>query len=468
MPKAKAQTKQNDSDIYHNLVIKQKEFFKSGVTKPVKWRIKQLNKLFSAIKAHETDILQALMTDLNKTEFEAYSTEIGLVYNEIRYHKKHVKKWAKIKKSHGELFFFPGKTRVYPEPFGCTLIMSPWNYPFLLTIDPLVSAISAGNTAILKTSEYSTATSQIIENIIKESFLPEFITTVQGGYVQNQQLLHEHFDFIFFTGSSRVGKVVMESAAKFLTPVCLELGGKSPCIVDKTANIPIAARRIVWGKFLNAGQTCVAPDYVLVDESIKDSLVNAINQEILNQYGEEPLSNSELPKIINSTHFSRLVSLVPDAQTDAANNKIAPTIVDLGAINSKTVANHPIMKEEIFGPLLPVISFNNLDEVIDFVYNRPTPLALYFFSKNRKSQKQIFTTLRFGGGCINDVIYQLVSEKLPFGGCGESGMGRYHGKYGFDTFTHLKGVVKQSSWFDLKVRYAPHEKNLETVKKFLK
>ena len=468
MPRAKAQPKKNDSDIYHDIVTKQKEFFKTGVTKPVKWRIKQLKKLLSAIKAHEADILQALMTDLKKNEFEAYSTEIGLVYNEIQYHKKHVKKWAKIKKPHGELFFFPGKTRVYPEPFGCTLIMSPWNYPFLLTIDPLVSAISAGNTAILKTSEYSPATSQVIENIIKESFMPEFITTVQGGYVQNQQLLHEHFDFIFFTGSSAVGKVVMESAAKFLTPVCLELGGKSPCIVDKTANIQIAARRIVWGKFLNAGQTCVAPDYVLVDESVKESLVEAINQEIINQYGDDPLSNPDLPKIINSTHFSRLVSLAPDAITNSAANKIAPTLMDLGAINSETVLNHPVMKQEIFGPLLPIITFTSLDEVIDFVYNRPTPLALYFFSKNRKSQKQIFNTLRFGGGCINDVVYQLVSDKLPFGGCGESGMGSYHGKYGFDTFTHLKGVLKQSSWLDLKFRYAPHENNLDTVKKFLK
>ena len=468
MPRAKAQPKQKEPDIYHDLVVKQKEFFKTGVTRPVKWRIKQLKKLLSAIKAHEADIVQALMTDLNKNEFEAYSTEIGLVYNEIRYQKKHVKKWAKIKKPHGELFFFPGKTRVYPEPFGCTLIMSPWNYPFLLTIDPLVSAISAGNTAILKTSEYSPATSQVIENIIKESFMPEFITTVQGGYVQNQQLLHEHFDFIFFTGSSAVGKVVMESAAKFLTPVCLELGGKSPCIVDKTANIQIAARRIVWGKFLNAGQTCVAPDYVLVDESVKESLVEAMKQEILNQYGEEPLSSPDLPKIINSTHFSRLVSLAPDAVTNSAANKIAPTLMDLGTISSETVLNHPVMKQEIFGPLLPIITFNSLDEVIDFVYQRPIPLALYFFSKNRKSQKKIFNTLRFGGGCINDVVYQLVSDKLPFGGCGESGMGCYHGKYGFDTFTHLKGVLKQSSWMDLKLRYAPHENNLETVKKFMK
>ena len=468
MPKAKTQTKQNDSEILHNLVTKQKEFFKSGVTKPVKWRIKQLNKLLSAIKAHEADIIQALQTDLGKSEFEAYSTEIGMVYNEIRYQKKHVKKWAKTKKPSGELFFFPGKPRIQPEPFGCTLIMSPWNYPFMLTIDPLVSAISAGNTAVLKTSEYSPATSQVIENIIKESFLPEFITTVQGGYVQNQLLLHEHFDFIFFTGSSNVGKVVMESAAKFLTPVCLELGGKSPCIVDKTANIPITARRIVWGKFLNAGQTCVAPDYVLVDESIKDKLVQALNQEILTQFGEDPLENPDLPKIINSTHFSRLVSLAPDAQTNSATNKIAPTLMDLGAINSKNVANHPVMKDEIFGPLLPIISFTNLDEVIDFVYQRPTPLALYYFSKNRKSQKKIFNTLRFGGGCINDVVYQLVTDKLPFGGCGESGMGSYHGKFGFDAFTHYKGILKQSSWMDLKVRYAPYENKLDTVKKFLK
>ena len=470
MPKAKAKTqeKQNDSEIFHNIVTNQKEFFKTGVTKPAKWRIKQLNKLFSTIKAHEADILQALMTDLKKTEYEAYSTEIGIVYSEIRYQKKHVKKWAKTKKSHGELFAFPAKNLIKPEPFGCTLIMSPWNYPFLLTIDPLVSAIAAGNTAVLKTSEFSPATAQVIDNIIKEAFLPEFITTVQGGYIQNQLLLHEHFDFIFFTGSTNVGKVVMESAAKFLTPVCLELGGKSPCIVDKTANIPVAARRIVWGKFLNAGQTCVAPDYILVDESIKESLIQAINQEIQNQYGDNPLTNPELPKIINSRHFGRLVSLAPDAQTDAAENKIAPTIMDLGPVNSEAVLNHPVMKEEIFGPLLPIITFNSLDEVIDFVYHRPTPLALYLFSKNNKTQKKIFNTLRFGGGCINDVIYQLVSNKLPFGGCGESGMGSYHGKFGFDTFTHYKGIVKQSSWMDIKVRYAPHETNIDTVKKFLK
>lgn len=467
MAKAK-QSKPSDSEVFHELVTKQREFFKSGVTKPVKWRIKQLNKLFSTIKTHESDILQALNADLGKTEFEAYSTEIGLVYSEIRYQKKHVKKWAKIKKVHGELFFFPAKPKIYPEPFGCTLIMSPWNYPFLLTIEPLVSAIAAGNTAVLKTSEYSPATAQVIDNIIKEAFFPEFITTVQGGYIQNQLLLHEHFDFIFFTGSTAVGKIVMESAAKFLTPVCLELGGKSPCIVDKTANIEVAARRIVWGKFLNAGQTCVAPDYILVDETVKDKLVQAINQEILNQYGDDPLSNPDLPKIINTTHFGRLVSLAPDAQTNSSANKIAPTIMDLGAINGEAVSNHPVMKQEIFGPLLPIITFNNLDEVIDFVYQRPTPLALYFFSKNKKAQKTIFKTLRFGGGCINDVIYQLVSNKLPFGGCGESGMGSYHGKFGFDTFTHYKGVIKQSSWMDLKYRYAPHGDNIAAVKKFLK
>ena len=451
-----------------SLVKSQKDYFRTGETKNIKHRKQALKSLYSVIKHHESEILEALKTDLGKSEFESFTTELGLVLHEITYQKKNLKKWSKIRKAKCNFISYPAKAKIIPEPFGTTLIMSPWNYPFLLSLQPLVTAIAAGNTAILKTSEYSPATSAILETIIQESFDPSFVALVKGGFLANQLLLNESFDFIFFTGSPTVGKVVMETAAKNLTPVCLELGGKSPCIIDESARLPIAARRIVWGKLLNAGQTCVAPDYILVHESLKKDLLSQLSDEIALQYGDNPIENPEYPKIINSKHFCRIYSLAPTAQVDTATNKIAPTILDLGDIHSEQALTHPCMREEIFGPIFPVISYTDLEDVIDFVYSRPSPLALYLFSQDKAVQKKILSTLRFGGGCLNDVIMHLTTNQLPFGGIGQSGMGQYHGKYGFDTFTHLKSILIQSPKSDSKYRYAPHKDYIKLVRRILK
>ncbi len=450
------------------IVSSQKAFFNTGKTKDVSWRITQLKKLYEALKRHESDIFDALQQDLMKNPFDSYATEVGIILTELRYCIKHVKSWSKTKKLAGSCLTFPAKSRIIADPFGVTLIMSPWNYPFVLSFDPLIAAIAAGNTAILKTSEYSVASNAVIRTIVEEIFDPEFVAVIEGGYLQNQILLKEHFDFIFFTGSPAVGKIVMESAAKNLTPVCLELGGKSPCIVDESANLQIAARRIVWGKLLNGGQTCVAPDYLLVHSSVKESLVQYINDEIKNQYGTAPLENPEYTKIINKKHFNRLLSLAPQASMNVETNRIGPTVMDLGTLDGEQVKNHPVMQEEIFGPLLPVITYENLDDVISFVGERPSPLALYFFSQNKESQQKIVHSLRFGGGCINDVIVHLTPHNLPFGGCGHSGMGQYHGKYGFDTFTHYKSVLVQSPKTDVKIRYTPHKNRIKLLKLFLR
>lgn len=452
----------------HTLVENQRKYFRSGETKSIKHRKRALKSLYSVIKHHESEIFEALRTDLGKPDFESFTTELGLVLHEISVQRKNLKKWSKPKKAKTTFLSYPAKAKIFPEPFGTTLIMSPWNYPVLLSLQPLVTAIAAGNTAIVKTSEYSPATSEILETIIQESFDPSFVALVKGGFLANQLLLNETFDFIFFTGSPSVGKVVMENAAKNLTPVCLELGGKSPCIVDESANLPIAARRIVWGKLLNAGQTCVAPDYILVHESQKKDLLTQISDEIALQYGDNPIENPEYPKIINTKHFCRLYSLAPSAQVDTASNKIAPTVLDLGDIHSEQALTHPCMREEIFGPIFPIITYTDLEDVIDFIYTRPSPLALYLFSQDKAVQKKILSTLRFGGGCLNDVILHLTPTELPFGGIGQSGMGQYHGKYGFDTFTHLKSVLIQSPKTDMKYRYAPHKNHLKLVRKILK
>lgn len=467
LPEMEVQTEQL-KDLIHSQIQAQKDFFRTNATKPIKWRLSKLKSLYASVKNHEKEIAQALNTDLAKSEFEAYVTEEGFVLHEISLVKKNLKKWAKIKKIHDGVLAGPAKSRIMPEPYGTVLIIAPWNYPFLLTLQPLVSAIASGNTAVVKCSELSPATNKVVETIIKEVFEPEHVLYVEPGYMQTEILSHEHFDFIFFTGSPKVGKLVMENAAKFLTPVCLELGGKSPCIIEENANIAMAARRIVWGKLMNAGQTCVAPDYVLVEKSVKDSFIKSVHEEIENLYGDNVLANPEYPKIISSRHFTRLFSMVPEAKVDTSTNKISPTILDLGDLNGVEALNHPTMKEEIFGPLLPVLTYENLDDAMDFVATRPTPLALYLFSKNKRVQKKVFGSLRFGGGCINDVISHLSANGLPFGGFGESGMGNYHGEYGFKTFSHYKSVLIQHPNKDSKYRYNSHGKYLNLIKKFLK
>ncbi len=442
------------------LLENQRKFYKSGITISVDFRIEQLKKLYSAVKKYETETSEALKTDLGKSHYEGFMCEIGLVLAEIRYMIKHTKKFAKGKSARTPLSQFHSHSFKQPVPYGNILIMSPWNYPFLLTIDPLVDAISAGNTAIVKPSAYSPATSAIIKRIIEECFSPEYVAVVTGGRAENSALLDQKFDFVFFTGSQAVGKEVLKHTAKHLTPAVLELGGKSPCIVDCTANIKLSARRIVFGKFLNCGQTCVAPDYILCDKSVKEILVSEIVREIKKQYGENPLENEDYGKIINEKHFTRLCGLIDKTkvviggETNPETCQISPTVMDNVSFDDA------VMGEEIFGPIMPIIDYDYFDTVIDELKDKDKPLALYLFSNDKKHIKRVTEELSYGGGCINDVIIHLATSNMGFGGVGESGMGSYHGKDGFDTFSHYKSIVDKKSWIDLPMRYQPYKNKL--------
>lgn len=449
------------------VVQKQRDFLKTNITKDLNFRAEQLKKLRKAILDHEEEILEALASDLNKSAFEAYMTEIGIVLEEIRFMLKRFKSWAKPKKVKTPLTQFPAKSRIYSEPYGVVLIMSPWNYPFQLTIAPLVGAIAAGNCALVKPSNYSPKTSDIIAKIIEKTFPGEYIAAVLGGREANQDLLEQQFDYIFFTGGPTVGRLVMEAAAKHLTPISLELGGKSPCIVDETANINLAAKRIVWGKFINAGQTCVAPDYVFVHKNVKEKLLENMVKYIEKFFSQALVEEYRFPKIINERHFIRLLGLMESGKIyyggkyDQKLNRIEPTILDDVSWES------PIMQEEIFGPLLPILEFSDLNEVINKVNSRPKPLALYLFTTSKSNEKTILTSISHGGGCINDTIVHLATPYLPFGGVGESGIGNYHGKASFDTFSHKKSIMKKSNLIDIPLRYPPFKK-LILLKKFLK
>ncbi|MBP3431995.1 MAG: aldehyde dehydrogenase [Clostridia bacterium] len=450
------------------LIDSQRIFFQSGATLSVKFRIEMLKKLRDAVKNHEQEIAAALTADLGKSYYEGYMCEIGLALTEINYMIRHTRKFAKKHKVRTPITQFPAKSYQLPVPFGNVLIMSPWNYPFLLTIAPIADAIAAGNTIVVKPSAYSPATSSVIEKIIKETYPSEYVSVVMGGRKENVSLLEQKFDFIFFTGSQNVGKEVLRHAAENLTPVALELGGKSPCIVDKTANIKTAAKRIVFGKFINCGQTCVAPDYVLCDSEIKNSLVSEIKKQIRLQYGENPLQNPSFGKIVNEKHFERICflidkkRLVAGGKTDKEKLKIAPTVLD------KVAWNDAIMQEEIFGPVLPVLTFDKFDEIFDLLADKPKPLALYLFSNDKKHIDDITHKCRYGGGCINDTIMHIATTEMGFGGVGESGMGAYHGKVGFDTFSHKKSLIKKSR-YDLLLRYQPITKgHFNIIKKFLK
>ena len=447
-----------------NIVNKQREFFQTGQTKDFKYRQEQLQKLYKALKREEPAIMQALNDDLNKSNYESYITEIGVVYEELKYITKRFMKWSKPKRVKTPITLFKSKSYIYPEPYGVVLIMSPWNYPFQLTILPLIGAIAAGNCAILKPSNYSNNTSKIIAKIVSENFNENYLTVILGGREENQELLKQKFDYIFFTGSTNVGKVVMEAASKHLTPISLELGGKSPCIVDETANLIMAAKRIVWGKFLNAGQTCVAPDYLLVHHTIKDKLVEYLNQYIKNFFPNKGL----FPKIINQHHYYRLIKLIENEEiiiggkSNDQTLQIEPTILD--NINWNSL----IMQEEIFGPLLPIITYDSLDEIIISINQRPKPLALYIFSNSKKNQYKIINSISYGGGCINDTVVHLGNSYLPFGGVGESGMGSYHGRATFNTFSHHKSILKTSNLVDIPFRYPPFNKRLKLVKRIMK
>ena len=441
-----------------NILEKQHKFFQTGQTLPVNYRIEQLKKLKDSIIRHEPDLNLALKADLGKSETESYMCEVGLTLSELSWMLKHIKKLTKEKWVPTPLAQFAAKSFRSPSPYGTVLIMSPWNYPVLLTLEPLIDALAAGNTAVVKPSAYAPATSRVMQEIIEECFSEEYVAVVTGGRAENQALLNQRFDKIFFTGGKTVGREVLRHAAEYLTPVTLELGGKSPCIVDSTAKIPLAARRIVFGKYLNCGQTCVAPDYILCDNAIRDQLIDAIKSEIRRQFGKHPLENPSYGKIINRKHFQRLQGLIDSSkviiggQSDAKILRIAPTVM------KNVTWDDAIMGEEIFGPILPILTYESLDEAIQTVESHPHPLALYFFSEDKAAQKKVLDRCHFGGGCINDTIIHLATSAMPFGGVGESGMGGYHGKAGFDEFTHYRSIVDKKTWMDLPVRYQRYTK----------
>ena len=440
------------------LIKKQKEFFNTNKTKDIKFRKDALRKLRNAILKYEKDIEIAIRKDLNKSSSESYMVEIGICLSEISYMLKHIGKWSKEKRVLTPISQFHAKSFESPEPYGTVLIISPWNYPFMLSIDPLIDAISAGNCVILKPSEFSPNTSLIMEKIIKEIFDEEFVSVVQGDKDVCTKLLEQKVDYIFYTGGNRVGKIVMQEAAKNLIPVTLELGGKSPCIVDKTANLEIAAKRILFGKILNAGQTCVAPDYLLVQKDVKEKLISYFIKYIREFLGNEPIENQNYAHIINDRHFKRIMNLLEGekiligGKINKQERIIEPTFVD-GNFSKKE-----LLEEEIFGPIMPVFTYDNIDEAINFVKQKEKPLAFYLFTADKKIEKKVLNEISFGGGCINDTIIHLATSRLGFGGVGNSGMGAYHGKKGFDTFTHYRSIVKKYTWIDLPMRYMPYTK----------
>ena len=452
------------------IVEKQKKYFQTGETLSVEFRIKMLKRLYAAIRKYEKQIQEALQKDLGKSDFEGFMCEVGLTLTEISYMLKHTRRFAKEKTVYTPLAQFASHSYRKPTPRGTVLIMSPWNYPFLLTMEPLVDAIAAGNTVVLKPSAYSPATSEVVCEIIKECFEPEYVAVVTGGRKENAKLLEQKFDFIFFTGSQAVGKEVMRHAAEHLTPVVLELGGKSPCIVDGTADIKLAAKRIVFGKYLNCGQTCVAPDYIFCHSSIKEAFVKEVCIQIHKQYGNEPFQNPDYGKIINEKHLERIIGLIEQEKVflggkyDKESLQIEPTVMQ------NVSWEDPVMQEEIFGPLMPILTFDSYDEIYQMLQDKEKPLALYVFSKDKKRIKEVTERLQYGGGCINDVVIHLATSEMPFGGVGESGMGGYHGKVGFETFSHTKSIVDKKLWIDLPMRYQPYDRkiNEKLLKLFLR
>ena len=442
----------------HAIAEKQRRFFATGATLPVEYRINALKKLRKAILENEQAIAEALQKDLGKSATEGYMCETGLVVSEITYLLRHIRSYAREKNVLTPIVQFPSRSYKKPCPYGVTLIMSPWNYPLLLTLDPLADAIAAGNTAVIKPSAYSPATSALLEKLIGDIFPQEYVTVITGGREENARLLEEKFDYIFFTGSKAVGRLVLEKAAVHMTPVTLELGGKSPCIVHRSADLKLAARRIVFGKYLNCGQTCVAPDYILCDAAVKDQFLECVKAEIRKQYGSDYLANPTYGKIISDRHFARVTGLIDPKKVvfggryDASTRKIEPTVLDNVTWEDK------VMREEIFGPLMPVLTFDTIEEVIETVTVHDKPLALYIFAGDKQVVRQVTSRCACGGGCVNDTIIHLATSQMGFGGVGESGMGSYHGKTGFDTFTHYKSIVDKKTWLDLPMRYQPHQK----------
>jgi len=437
-------------------VTTHRAFFRSGQTRPLAFRMQSLHRLQESIRHRQRDILHALNKDFSKSSFEGYATEVGYVLEELSFTLKHLPEWVEPQTVPTPLVHQPATSAIYPEPYGVALILAPWNYPFQLVMAPLIGAIAAGNCALLKPSEFTPATTAILKEIVHQCFDPAHVSVVEGAVPETQALLEERFDHIFFTGSTAVGRIVMEKAAKHLTPVVLELGGKSPCIVDRGVNLDMTARRIAWGKFVNAGQTCVAPDYVYVPNELKAELIAALCVQIQSFYGQNPKSSADYPRIISDSHFERLSRLMQSGRvvfggnSDASCRYISPTLLD------GVSWDDPVMQDEIFGPILPILGYDNLDEVFNEVASRPQPLALYFFSEDEGRQQRVLSELSFGGGCINDTLVHLANPHLPFGGVGPSGMGAYHGKYSFDTFSHHKSVMHRQLRLDLPVRYPPY------------
>ena len=448
--------------------LTQKEYFQSGATLPLEFRLAQLRSLYRGIKRFEPQILEALRSDLGKSAEESYMSEIGMCLTEIRHTARHLREWSRPQRVPTPLMHFPGSSRIIREPRGVCLIIAPWNYPFLLAVGPMISAIAAGNCVTLKPSEYAPATAAVLEKMLDVCFEERFCRTVTGGAEVSAAETARPYDMIFFTGSTAVGRKVMAAAAQNLTPVVLELGGKSPCIVDETADLPVAAARIIWGKCLNSGQTCVAPDYVLVARSRKDALIREMQKAICRFYGEDPCENSAYPRIVNERHFDRLAAMLPEdpavgRRVDRESLKIEPTLIET-TLNDQS----PLMTEEIFGPLLPIVPYDNIHEALGYILSRPRPLALYLFSRNRKLQRRVVETIPFGGGCINDTISHITTPYLPFGGTGDSGMGAYHGRCGYETFTHAKSILSKPFRPDLPVRYPPLTGKLDLLHKILR
>ncbi len=451
------------------LVEKQRAYFMEGKTLSVETRLAALNRLEKAILANEEAISRALKEDLGKSPTESYMCETGMTLAELSYVKKHLRSWNRDRRVMTPMAQFHARSFTVREPYGVVLIMSPWNYPLQLALEPLIGALAAGNCCIVKPSAYSPATSAVIAKLLRESFPEEYVAVVEGGRQENQGLLAQKFDYIFFTGGVNVGKLVMEKASAHLTPVTLELGGKSPCIIDESANLKLAARRLVFGKYLNCGQTCVAPDYVLVHEKVKEEFLGLVKKEIVRMFGERPLENPDYGKIINRKHFERLLGLLNreklifGGESDPEALRIAPSILD------NVTEEDAVMQEEIFGPILPVLTVRSMEEALSFVNARPKPLAFYVFTQDKKVEQLFLRRASFGGGCINDTVIHLATSAMGFGGVGSSGMGSYHGKKSFETFSHEKSIVKKYNWIDLPMRYQPYTQMKDKmIRMFLK
>ena len=432
------------------------------------FRKETLVQLLNAIVIHEDEIIEALHDDFKKPAFEAVLTETNYVITELKDTIKNLSKWAKPKKVFPSILNFPSTDFIYKEPYGKVLIIAPWNYPFQLALCPMIAAVAAGNQVVVKPSELTPKTSAVIRKIIEKIFHINHVECIEGGLEVSQKLLAERWDYIFFTGSPSVGKIIAKAAAENLTPVTLELGGKNPCIIDETANLKLAAKRIVWGKFINAGQTCIAPDYILIQKDMKSHFIAYLKTEITKAYGENPALSPDFARIINTKNWLRLANLIEEekvifgGQTDIENNYIAPTLIEENDMESL------LMQEEIFGPLLPILSYEKEEDIKTVISKFEKPLALYVFSENKRFSEKIIKQYSFGGGCINDTVVHFSNKRLPFGGVGHSGIGAYHGRLSFDTFSHKKSIVKKANWLDIPLRYAPYNDKLKSIKKILK